>query len=243
MACLAIAGLAMLVGCGALPVIASAQASGPTANVQLGGARGPLSTQQSKAILARLAKGGDDTSIFDRHLALEESITGSPLVVGNKVVLLQDGPATFQAMYAAIRAARDHINLETYIIEDDEVGRKFSAALIEKQAQGVQVTVIYDSVGGINTPKSFFKNLTDNGVKVLEFNPVNPLNAKKGWEVNQRDHRKLLIVDGQIVFLGGINISSWKAPWLPSSRSSFWAHGRSRRAKRWDRATTSRRKW
>jgi cardiolipin synthase len=98
--------------------------------------------------------------------------------------------------------------MENYIIEDDEVGRKFADALVEKQAEGVQVTFIYDSVGAIKAPKEFFKHLTDNGVKVLEFNPLNPLTAKKGWEVNQRDHRKLLIVDGQTAFLGGINISS-----------------------------------
>ena len=60
----------------------------------------------------------------------------------------------------------------------------------------------------MGTPKEFFKRLTDGGVDVLEFNPVNPLTAKKGWEVNQRDHRKLLIVDGRTAFVGGINISS-----------------------------------
>jgi cardiolipin synthase len=76
------------------------------------------------------------------------------------------------------------------------------------KAHGVQVNLIYDSVGAIGTPPEFFKSLTDHGVRVLEFNPVNPLTATKGWEVNRRDHRKLLIVDGQIAFLGGINISS-----------------------------------
>jgi cardiolipin synthase A/B len=69
------------------------------------------------------------------------------------------------------------------------------------------VNFIYDSVGAIQAPKTFFKRLTDAGINVLEFNPVNPLTAKKGWNVNQRDHRKLLIVDGQTAFLGGINIS------------------------------------
>jgi cardiolipin synthase len=180
----------------------------PAQPVQLEGARGPLTPQQSKAILDRLKSRGEETSIFDLHLALEEAIVGSPLVVGNKVVLLQDGPATFQAMFTAIRNAKDHINMETYIIEDDEVGIRFSDLLIEKQAQGVQVNLIYDSVGSINAPREFFKRLTDSGIKVLEFNPINPLTSKKGWDVNQRDHRKLLIVDGQTVFLGGINISS-----------------------------------
>jgi cardiolipin synthase A/B len=205
---LAAALLATLAGCSSLPTIVPDLAIRPTAPVQLDGARGPLSAPQSKAILERLKSRGQETNIFDRHLALEEGIVGNPLVVGNKVVLLQDGPATFQAMFNAIRSAKNHINMETYIIEDDEVGKRFADALIEKQNQGVQVNLIYDSVGAIHAPKEFFKRLTDSGIKVLEFNPVNPLTAKKGWDVNQRDHRKLLVVDGQIAFVGGINISS-----------------------------------
>ena len=205
---LAIAIMTALTGCSTLPTIASDLAMNPAQPIQLEGARGPLSSQQTKAILKRLQARGEATSIFDRHLVLEQAIVGSPLVVGNKVVLLQDGPATFQAMFNAIRNAKDHINMETYIIEDDEVGKRFADALIEKQAQGVSVNFIYDSVGAINAPKEFFKRLTDAGIKVLEFNPINPLTAKKGWELNQRDHRKLLIVDGEAAFLGGINISS-----------------------------------
>jgi len=206
--CLAAGLLAALAGCSSLPIIVPDMAMRPAQPVQLEGARGPLTSQQSKAILNRLKSRGEETNIFDRHLALEEAIVGSPLMVGNKVILLQDGPATFQLMFTAIRNAKDHINMETYIVEDDEVGNRFADALIEKQAQGVQVSFIYDSVGAINAPQAFFKRLTDSGIKVLEFNPINPLIAKKGWDVNQRDHRKLLIVDGQTAFLGGINISS-----------------------------------
>ena len=135
-------------------------------------------------------------------------MSDSPLLTGNRVRLLQDGPDTYRAMFAAILAARDHINMETYILEDDEVGRRFADALIEKQRQGVQVNLIYDSVGTLGTPVEFFQRLRDSGIRTLEFNPVNPATAKAGWDVNQRDHRKLLIVDGQTVFLGGINISS-----------------------------------
>jgi len=203
-----ILALAALASCGGLPTVVPDMALRSSQPVRMEGARGPLSAQQSNAVLAGLASRGQETSIFERLLALEESIVGAPLVVGNKVVLLQDGPSTFQAMFEAIRGARDHINFETYLIEDDEVGRKFAAALVDKQAQGVQVNLIYDSVGAFGTPPEFFKGLTDHGVRVLEFNPVNPLTAPKGWDVNQRDHRKLLIVDGQIAFVGGINISS-----------------------------------
>jgi cardiolipin synthase len=205
---LAACAFAAAAGCTSLPTIVPDMARSRSQPVRLEGARGPLSAEESKAILARLESRGEATSIFDRHLALEEGVAGTPLVVGNRVVLLQDGPATFQAMFAAIRAARDHINMETYIIEDDEVGRKFVAALAEKQAAGVQVNFVYDSVGAAKVPKEFFKGLADSGARVLEFNPVNPLELKKGWEVNQRDHRKLLIVDGRIAFLGGVNISS-----------------------------------
>jgi cardiolipin synthase len=194
--------------CGSLPRVVPDTSTRAAAPVQLEDRNGPLTATQSKAILSRLESRGEATSIFDRHLALEEAVAGSPLMVGNKVVLLQDGPVAFQHMFDAIRNARSTINMETYIIEDDEVGKRFADLLIKKRAQGVQVNFIYDSVGSINTSKPFFQRLTDTGVRVLEFNPINPLTAKKGWDVNQRDHRKLLIVDGKTAFLGGINISS-----------------------------------
>ncbi len=218
-----LSGLLGLVACSSLPKIVPdlARESGRSP-VQLEGARGPLSAAQSKAILDGLASRGPATDIFERHLALEEAIVGSPLTTGNQVLLLQDGPATFQAMHAAILAARDHINMETYILDDDEVGQRFAQALIDKQRQGVQVSLIRDSVGTIATPQAFFDRLKESGIKVLEFNPLNPLVASKDWELNQRDHRKLLIVDGRTAFLGGINISS------VYSGGSFSQHSRTR---------------
>ena len=190
--------LAAACGCSTLPTIDPESGSRASQAVQLDGARGPLSAQQSKAVLARLATSGEDTGIFDRHLALEGEIAGSPLVVGNRVSLLKDGPATYAAMFQAIAAARDHIHMETYIIEDDEVGRKFADALIARRAQGVHVALIYDGVGSLGTPAAFFKRLTEAGVDVAEFNTVNP---------NHRDHRKILIIDGKTAFVGGVNIS------------------------------------
>ncbi len=205
---LGVSGLYWLAGCSSLPTIVPDLARRPIPAVQLEGAGGPLSAAQSKAILERLASRGQPTDIFERHLALEEAIVGSPLTTGNQATLLQDGPATFQAMYTAIQAARDHINMETYILDDDEVGQRFAQALIGKQQQGVQVNLIYDSVGTRSTPTAFFDRLAASGIRVLEFNPLNPLVARKEWELNRRDHRKLLIVDGRTAFLGGINISS-----------------------------------
>ncbi|MEO8118884.1 MAG: cardiolipin synthase [Rhodoferax sp.] len=171
-------------------------------------ARGALSVQKSATILAALKRESGDIDILEKQMALEQAIVGSPLTVGNKVNLLQDGAATYSAMFAAIRRARDHINLESYIIEDDEIGRQFADVLLAQQGRGVQVNLIYDSVGGINTPKAFFERLTQGGIQVLEFNPINPLAAKTPWLINNRDHRKLLVVDGRTAFIGGINISS-----------------------------------
>ena len=213
-------GIALLGGCASLPRIVPDLSRNARAPVQLEGARGPLSAAQSKLILQRLQNAakpgpqrpglqdGGTSNIFERHLALEEAIAGSPLTVGNEVVLLQDGPATYNAMLTAIAAAKDHINMETYILDDDAVGQTFAQALIEKQRLGVQVNLIRDSAGTFSTPSQFFQTLIDHGVNVLEFNPVNPLAARKTWALNQRDHRKLLIIDGRIAFLGGINISS-----------------------------------
>ena len=194
-------------GCSSLPVLVPDMAV-PRGPIRIEGSNGKLlSPSQSKAVIDKLKAGAADTSILDRHLAIEQELAGNPLTVGNAVALLENGPATYAAMFAAIRAARDHINLETYILEDDDIGRQFADALIARQRDGVQVNLIHDSVGTLHTPKAFFARLTDAGIKVLEFNPVNPLTAKAGWDVNQRDHRKILIVDGTTALLGGINIS------------------------------------
>jgi cardiolipin synthase len=219
--CLVLLGLAALTACSSLPE-AAPESAPATAPAQVDSAQGPLSPARSEGVLAGLERGADDTGIFDRHLALEQAVSGSPLLTGNRVRLLQDGPDTYRAMFTAIMAAREHINMETYILEDDEVGRRFADALIEKQRQGVQVNLIYDSVGTLGTPVEFFQRLRDAGIRTLEYNPVNPATAQADWELNQRDHRKLLIVDGQTVFLGGINISS------VYSGGSFRRHSKAR---------------
>jgi cardiolipin synthase A/B len=217
-ACLLAAG-----GCATLPDTQFLSERYQVQESRMQNARGPLSTKQSAAIIARLKQASGDLDILDKQIALEQEIGGSALVVGNKVTLLQDGPATYAAMFSAIRAAKDHINVESYIIEDGEVGEQFAAALLERQASGVQVNIIYDSAGAFGTGQPFFDRLTQAGVQVVEFNPLNPLAGKKGWSPNHRDHRKLLVVDGTVAFLGGINISS-----VYSSGSSFRRHERAR---------------
>ena len=213
--------LLALAGCASLPDAAREMEVPHAQAVEFDNARGPVSTSKSAAILEELKSKSGDIDILQKHMALEQAINAdSPLVLGNKLVLLQDGPATYKAMFAAIRKAKDHINLETYIFEDDDIGRQFADLLLERQAAGVQVNLIYDSVGCLNTPKVFFERLSAGGIQVLEFNPINPLTGnKKEWLLNNRDHRKLLVVDGRIAFIGGINISESYSSG-PSTKSS-----------------------
>jgi cardiolipin synthase len=130
-----------------------------------------------------------------------------PLTRGNDARLLVDGPATHRAMFEAMAAARDHIHLQSYIVEADEVGERLAELLARKRAQGVKVRLLYDSVGSRGTPPEYFERLRADDVAVCEFNPVNPAKAPRGWQINNRDHRKVLVVDGRVAFTGGINIS------------------------------------
>lgn len=202
------ATLMALSACSSIPIMVPDMAMQSATPPTLEGARGPLSAEQSKKILAKIKRDGVETNIFDKHLAMISEVVGSPLVVGNKVDLLIDGPVTYAAMLDAIDHAKDHINMETFIFEDDEIGHEFAMRLMAKQRSGVQVNLIYDSVGSISTPKAFFDGLKESGINVLEFNPINPANVRDEWNLNARDHRKLLIIDGNTAFVGGINISS-----------------------------------
>ena len=161
-------------------------------------ARGPLTPAASKAIIRRVKRFSGVTDILERQALALQAVSGSPLVAGNRVTLLLDGPATYASMLDAIRKARDHINFETFIFDDDETGRLFADEFLKKQSEGVQVNIIYDHVGSVDTPQGFFERFRDNGINVLEFNPSGLL---------PRDHRKVLVVDGMIAFTGGVNIS------------------------------------
>ena len=196
-------------GCATLPNVSEMIDEVPTTQEppQITSAKGLLSPEKSRAIMERLERSVDPTDILQRHSAVMESVSGSPLTKGNKVILLVNGPATYAAMFKAIQNAGDHINLESHTIEDDEVGRRFADLLLKKQAEGVQVNLIYDSVGSFDTPASFFQRLRDAGIQTLEFNPINPLKALGIRGLTHRDHRKILVVDGKVAIIGGVNIS------------------------------------
>ncbi len=143
-----------------------------------------------------------------RHLAVEQAVSGAPLVAGNRVRLLADGPSTYRAMLHSIAQARRYVHMETYIFDDDAEGSRFAEALIAARNRGAEVSLMVDAVGTIKTPDALFQRLRDAGVQVAVFNPVNPASGRAGWSPNQRNHRKVLVVDGRVGYLGGINVSS-----------------------------------
>jgi cardiolipin synthase A/B len=202
-----------LSGCTPLPNVSEKIQEAPVTqeSPQILSAKGLLSPKQSKALMERLRRSVDPTDILGRYMGIIESVSESPLTKGNKITLLVDGPPTYAAMFKAIRNARDHINMETFIMEDiaenDETGLKLADLLLEKQAAGVQVNLLYDSKGSYSTPASFFQRLRDGGIQVAEFNPVNPLKARGKWRLAKSDHRKIMIIDGKVAFTGGVNIS------------------------------------
>jgi cardiolipin synthase A/B len=132
----------------------------------------------------------------------------SPLVAGNRVSLLIDGPQTLEAIRKAIESAKSSVHMETYIFADDEVGTLFADLLIARKQAGLDVRVIYDAVGSMTTPASFFNRMRDAGVEVRQFRPLDPIRTPLVWKINNRDHRKIVVVDGKTAFTGGINISS-----------------------------------
>jgi cardiolipin synthase len=204
---LAAAAAAALSAC-AIPEIDREMLHTVRAPVRLEGARGPVSHAQTREILAGIKARSPETAIFDRHLAVEEALAGNPLSLGNKAQLLEDGPATYASMLAAIAAARHHVHMETYIFDGDETGRRFADALMRKARSGVKVRLVFDAVGSMRTPREFFREMVDAGVEVYEFNPVGPAAVLTlGAALNRRNHRKITIVDGRVAFLGGINIS------------------------------------
>ncbi len=178
----------------------------PASTPNVTGAHGALSETRTQALLRkRWPKGTLD---LQAQAALEEAATGVPLIAGNKCTLLYDGPQTMAAMAAAIAAATDHINLETYIFEQDALGRQFADLLMERQRHGVTVNILYDSVGTLDVPQAFFERMREAGIHLVAFNPVNPARLRgDDWRINNRDHRKLLVVDGKVAFTGGLNIS------------------------------------
>src|SRR5579863_3326694 len=137
-------------------------------------------------------------------IRIGDAVTQRPRLPGNQVVALENGENAFPLMLEAIRAARHSVWLSTYIFETDAVGREFIAALAAARARGVQVHVLVDGVGEWYSWPHAVRLLRRSGVRAARFLP--PRLAMPVLSLNLRNHRKLLIVDGETGFVGGMNI-------------------------------------
>ena len=163
-----------------------------------------------------------------RHAASHEPVSSCPLLDGNDIKLLPSGADTLTAMFAALAAAQTHIYLEYYIFDDVHWrGQTIKGLLLDALRRGVHVALIYDSVGSLKTPDSFFDDLDQAGAQILEFHPVNPLRKHFVWHLNDRDHRKIMLIDCKTAFIGGVNLSRVyenppEAGTPPEAKNGYW---------------------
>src|SRR5690606_34830857 len=138
---------------------------------------------------------------FQREMSV---LLGPAIVPGNQVTAYQNGDEIFPAMLAAIAAARETITFETYIYWSGDIGQKFADALSERARAGVKVHLLVDWVGSIKMDEDMLQEMKQAGVEVERYRPLHWYNLGR---MNNRTHRKLLVVDGRVGFTGGVGIA------------------------------------
>ena len=133
-----------------------------------------------------------------------EAQAASPVLSGNAMQLLIDGEETFEAIFEAIRQADSYILIQFYIVRDDDLGRAMQAELIQAAKRGITVRFLYDSVGSSRLSNSYIQSLKDAGVEILDSNALRGPTSRR--QVNFRNHRKTVVIDGKIGFTGGHNL-------------------------------------
>lgn len=136
------------------------------------------------------------------------SLVGAPVTRGDSYDVLENGDAIFPAMLAAVQAARSRISFESFIYSDGEVARQFTRAFADAARRGVTVRVVIDAFGAGDLPGDYVTSLEDAGVQVRWFNPLHPWRLE---ESNYRTHRKVLVIDGEVAFTGGVGLADhWR---------------------------------
>jgi len=140
-----------------------------------------------------------------QQVRLAHSLTGAMFYTGNDARYFDSGRDKFRALLQDIAGARTFIHLQYYIFSDDNIGTQVADALIERARHGVKVRVIYDHVGSYGVRKRFFRRMQQAGVEVYPFFKV--LFPPFGTRINWRNHRKLVVIDGRVGYIGGMNIA------------------------------------
>jgi cardiolipin synthase A/B len=155
----------------------------------------PIRDAPSRAIAIQLPK----------HLA-RYARTQTKWRIGCEVTVLYEGRDTYPAMLAAIAGAQRSISMETYILAADAAGDVFKAALMERARAGVKVRLIYDAVGSFGLPGVWVDDMRQGGCEVIDFNPIAPW--RRRFRLSHRDHRKIIVIDDEVAFTGGLNIAN-----------------------------------
>ena len=170
-------------------------------------AAGLVIAQDQETLRVRTSIGVDDGR-FPDYLA---RLVGHPLTAGDSYLVHTNGDAAFPAMLAAIDSAKDRVAFESYIYQDGDVADRFTGAFVSAARRGVRVRIVVDSVGSSKMGEAHIKRLEDAGVKIGWVNPIFGTDVE---EVNYRSHRKALVVDGQVGFVGGMGVAD---QWLHDS--------------------------
>lgn len=136
-------------------------------------------------------------------LALER-LAGVPVVSSNDMKLLIDGDETFGTMFEAIAGAKSYILAQFFIIHDDELGREFKDRLIARAAEGIKVRVLFDKIGSSKLPGTYIQEMRDAGIEIFDVHARH--SSRNRFQINFRNHRKTLVVDGKLGFTGGFNV-------------------------------------
>ena len=170
------------------------------------------SRQEDDSEIRHIAKMAGQKTLNQRSNRAEESgasrtgenLARIPYLTGNEVELLVDGDATFGNIFEGIATAEKYVLVQFFIIKDDDLGRELKAVLLERARAGVRVYVLYDEVGSNKLPKGYLKELRDAGVEIMDFH------TRKGpgnrFQINFRNHRKIVVVDGHTAWVGGHNV-------------------------------------
>jgi cardiolipin synthase A/B len=139
----------------------------------------------------------------ERFVALER-LAWLPFTCGNRATLLVNGDQTFGAIFEAIRNARSYVLLQFYVVRDDTIGRQLRDLLCRRSREGIRVHFLYDEIGSISLPDRYVDTLQAAGVDMQGFKTTRgPSNR---FQINFRNHRKIVVVDGRIAFAGGLNV-------------------------------------
>lgn len=195
-------------GCATLPSVRLARQlplTQSTVALQVEGPAGEVSSARAADTSQKIV-GAAGGTLLDYYLGMSAQLIGEPLIIGNRTDLLVDGPATYKAMFEAMKAARRSIDLQSYIFDEvDQDGTLLSALLADRVRAGVQVRVLVDGVGSLAAGDAL-EALRTQGIRTCVFNPVGNTFFRPA-RLNHRDHRKIVVVDSDDAFAGGINFS------------------------------------